>query len=92
MRARLPGTPLQLLGVGSIAGVGFTMSLFIGALAFTDPALQAPVRVGVYAGSVFVACMGLLLLALSLSRHPRPAPAQQNDPARPFIAANRGEP
>jgi len=32
----------QIIGMGSIASAGFTMSLFVGALAFADPALATP--------------------------------------------------
>jgi len=60
---RLPGSPLQMLGIGMIAGIGFTMSLFLGALAFDDPALGAPVRFGVLGGSALSAILGLAILA-----------------------------
>lgn len=50
IKANKPGDWWQIVGVGCIAGVGFTMSFFVGALAFTDPALATPVRLGVYAG------------------------------------------
>lgn len=66
LRAPLPGTLPQIVGVGWIAGIGFTMSLFIGALAFADPALAAPVRAGVYVGSITAAIAGLALLAATL--------------------------
>ena len=41
-----------MMGVGCLAGIGFTMSLFIGTLAFDTPAQIDAVRVGVIAGSV----------------------------------------
>jgi Na+:H+ antiporter, NhaA family len=68
MKARLPGKPIHIVGVACIAGIGFTMSLFIGALAFTDPALAAPVRVGVYFGSILSAVLGLIILGFSLGK------------------------
>ena len=58
-----PGRFLEMLGVTMIAGIGFTMSLFVGALAFTDPHLQAPVRFGVLGGSFLSAVCGLAVLA-----------------------------
>jgi NhaA family Na+:H+ antiporter len=83
MRAPLPGTLAQVLGVAAVAGIGFTMSLFIGALAFDDPALAAPVRIGVYAGSISAAILGLLILVRVL---PPSAPAAGGeDPTHPFI-------
>ena len=51
--ARLPDgcTWRHVIGVGCLAGIGFTMSLFIGSLAFGSPDLATSVRVGVIAGS-----------------------------------------
>ncbi len=48
----------QLYGVAVLAGIGFTMSLFIGTLAFDDPALGDQVRLGVLAGSIASAVLG----------------------------------
>ena len=61
---RLPegSTWLQLYAVGIIAGIGFTMSLFIGMLAFTDPASSADVRIGVICGSIPSALVGYGML------------------------------
>jgi Na+:H+ antiporter, NhaA family len=53
----------QLVGVGFLGGIGFTMSLFIGMLAFPEPADAAQVRLGVLTGSVLSALVGYLLLA-----------------------------
>ncbi len=65
-RTPLPFSVAALAGVGLIAGVGFTMSLFISALAFEDPALIAEARIGVFAGSIAAALAGLLILIWSL--------------------------
>ncbi len=65
----------HLVGVALIAGVGFTMSLFVGALAFPDhPDLAAPVRFGVIGGSFLSAAVGLLLLNVVLPRGRAPDP------------------
>jgi len=53
---------VQLYGVALLAGIGFTMSLFIGGLAFADPALVEAVKVGVLAGSALSALAGFALL------------------------------
>jgi Na+:H+ antiporter, NhaA family len=55
----------ELLGVAILCGVGFTMSLFIGALAFPsgDPLSQSQVRLGVIAGSVGSVLAGGALMA-----------------------------
>lgn len=65
--ATLPerATWLHILGVGCLAGIGFTMSLFIGTLAFTTPEQIDAVRVGVIAGSIVSTLLGLAILLLS---------------------------
>jgi Na+:H+ antiporter, NhaA family len=72
--ARLPDRCnwLHIIGVGFLAGIGFTMSLFIGSLAFDDaPEKLAYVRVGVVAGSVVAMLIGVLvLLAANGKRQP----------------------
>jgi NhaA family Na+:H+ antiporter len=60
----------QLLGVGMLGGIGFTMSLFIGMLAFPDPAYAAQLRLGVLAGSLLSAIAGYLLLRLTSPERP----------------------
>jgi Na+:H+ antiporter, NhaA family len=62
--ARMPerATWRQLYAVTIIAGIGFTMSLFIGMLAFDDPAHAADVRIGVLSGSLLSAVIGFALL------------------------------
>lgn len=87
MKSSKPGNFKQIVGVGCIAGVGFTMSLFVGALAFSDPSLATPVRLGVYAGSIFSALLGLLILHLSLPKSASKVLLVDNDQTRPFILA-----
>jgi Na+:H+ antiporter, NhaA family len=87
MKAKKPGNLTQIIGVGCIAGVGFTMSLFVGSLAFTDEALATPVRLGVYAGSIFSALLGLAILAYALPKKASAALADTEDQTRPFILA-----
>lgn len=62
--ARLPdGTTWgQLLGLSILCGIGFTMSLFIGGLAWEHGDFDAPVRLGVIAGSLVSAFAGTLVL------------------------------
>ena len=59
--------PTELYAVGIVAGIGFTMSLFIGTLAFEDAALAAPVRLGVLIGSLLSAIIGYTMLRLVLA-------------------------
>jgi len=70
--ARLPhgATWPQIYGVACLAGIGFTMSLFIGSLSFDDPAMMNAVRLGVLSGSAVSAVLGYLALYLSTARQP----------------------
>jgi len=52
----------QLYGVSLLCGVGFTMSLFIGSLAFEHTSFEVPIRLGVLTGSILSAVCGYLLL------------------------------
>ncbi|MEP3653618.1 MAG: Na+/H+ antiporter NhaA [Litorimonas sp.] len=52
----------QVYGVASLTGVGFTMSLFIGTLAFDDASLLNGVRLGVLMGSIASGILGFVLL------------------------------
>ena len=49
-------------GLSLVAGIGFTMSLFIGNLAFADPALIDQVKLGVLSGSLVAALAGVAIL------------------------------
>jgi NhaA family Na+:H+ antiporter len=58
----------QIYGVAVLCGVGFTMSLFIGGLAFDNPAANADVKLGVLAGSTLSALAGWFLLRTPAAR------------------------
>ncbi|WP_442902549.1 Na+/H+ antiporter NhaA [Frigidibacter sp. MR17.24] len=62
--ARIPAGAnwMQVWGVACLAGIGFTMSLFIGSLSFSDAALMNEVRLGVLLGSFLSAVVGYVLL------------------------------
>jgi len=67
---------VELYGASILAGIGFTLSLFIGMLAFSDPEHAAAVRIGVLAGSLVSAVLGYLLLRVVLGRRePEPKEA-----------------
>jgi NhaA family Na+:H+ antiporter len=72
LASRLRGaTWLQVYGVAMLCGIGFTMSLFIGALAFPgDPARIEEAKLGILLGSVLSAVGGYALLRLA-PRHLR---------------------
>ncbi len=52
----------QVYGVALVAGIGFTMSLFIAGLAFSDPAVFRSARLSVVVGSLFSAVIGAAVL------------------------------
>ena len=56
---------VQLYAVSILCGIGFTMSLFIGGLAFELSDFKAPVRLGVLTGSIVCAVLGYALLRFS---------------------------
>ena len=55
----------QYYGLSLITGIGFTMSLFIGSLAFIDPEYQTSVRLGVLIASLLAGILGYLTLRLT---------------------------
>ena len=61
----------QLYGVALLCGIGFTMSLFIGLLAFDDAARQDATKLGVLAGSSLSAIVGATVLLLASRRRAR---------------------
>ncbi|MER8382573.1 Na+/H+ antiporter NhaA [Mesorhizobium sp. M0220] len=57
---------LHMIGISLLCGIGFTMSLFIGLLAFaSDVALQDAVKVGILAGSFIAALLGATVLLVA---------------------------
>jgi len=52
----------QLLGAGSLAGIGFTMSLYIAHRAFPDPADFAAAKLGVFLASLLAGAAGTAIL------------------------------
>jgi NhaA family Na+:H+ antiporter len=74
--AKLPlhATWAQVYGVAALCGIGFTRSLFIGALAFAGaPVLADETKIGVLLGSVISAVVGALILGRSKASPPREA-------------------
>jgi NhaA family Na+:H+ antiporter len=61
----------HLLGVGMIAGIGFTMSIFISLLSFPDSEiLQAEAKFSILIGSLLSALLGSLLLVVTSRKNP----------------------
>jgi NhaA family Na+:H+ antiporter len=70
----------HIYGVSCLAGIGFTMSLFIGGLSYTDQILMNEVRIGVLAGSIISGILGMLVLYTApvgeVSKDATPEPAE----------------
>lgn len=59
---------LHLYGISLLGGIGFTMSLFVGSLAFEHSGFDAPVRLGVLTGSIASAVFGFVVLKIACAR------------------------
>ncbi len=77
IRLRMASLPtgmswLSLYGTSALCGIGFTMSLFIGSLAFDTGGgeLMFDERLGIIAGSLFSGILGYLVLRVSLPAEP----------------------
>jgi NhaA family Na+:H+ antiporter len=61
---------LQLIGMGALAGIGFTMSVFITMLAFKTSDLQNIAKLAILIGAVISVLLGLVLLNYGAKTHP----------------------
>ena len=61
----------QIAGMAMLAGIGFTVSLFIAGLAFDSAILDAEAKIGILAASALAAVAGSLMLRATLPRIPR---------------------
>jgi len=68
--SKLPGDVSwkQILGAGMLAGIGFTMSIFISLLAFNDPLTVDTAKVAILCASVLSCLTGVTILSLSRTR------------------------
>ena len=60
----------RLFGAALLCGIGFTMSLFIGDLAFHGSVIQAGVKLAVFTGSLVSAVLGLAWLRICFGKRP----------------------
>jgi NhaA family Na+:H+ antiporter len=78
--AEMPGRArtLQLYGVSVVAGIGFTVALFVAGLAFaSEPQLLAEAKLGILLGSLLAAVVGYLLLRFGPTPRPQREPASE---------------
>jgi NhaA family Na+:H+ antiporter len=68
----------DVAGVGALAGIGFTVSIFIDGLAFADPAIVDAAKMGVLLASLTAGALGAAILGLR-RRRSIPAPAEHGD-------------
>jgi NhaA family Na+:H+ antiporter len=82
---RLPKgvTWTQVCGAAAVAGIGFTMSLFVAALAFPDPQMLARAKLAVLMASLLSGAAGLLILhVVTRTGVPLPAPGTRTSERR----------
>jgi Na+:H+ antiporter, NhaA family len=70
----------HLLGGAVLAGIGFTISLFIAELAFDDEQHLSDAKIGILAGSLVAAVLGSILLRWLGERLPLCSPASPDGP------------
>lgn len=58
----------HILGTGMLAGIGFTMSIFVAILAFDNPAYVATAKIAIITASLISAVVGLIYLKIILKR------------------------
>ncbi|MFV0525848.1 MAG: Na+/H+ antiporter NhaA [Acidimicrobiales bacterium] len=80
----------HILGAGGLAGIGFTVALFVTGLAFDDPGLADEAKLGVLAASVLAAIVGAVILVRSSVATPDQAgdaPAERSTPDHAPVGA-----
>ena len=70
VKAPAGANTMQLLGISILCGIGFTMSLFVGGLAFIglDPSYTLQLKIGVLGGSLISGVVGTVLLLITAKR------------------------
>ncbi|NNE73453.1 MAG: Na+/H+ antiporter NhaA [Acidimicrobiales bacterium] len=79
----------QVLGICAVSGIGFTVSIFITTLAYSDAALQEEAKMGILVASLFAAVLGLAMLHRAASN---PNPPNPNQPGVDAATAPTPEP
>ena len=58
----------HVLGTGFLAGIGFTVAIFISGIAFADPALVDQAKIGIFGASIIAGVTGYLFLRFTGAR------------------------
>ncbi len=82
----------QIYGVALLCGIGFTMSFFIGLLAFADAEHEAMIKLAVLAGSLLSALAGAAVLIRAQSHQPDPQRSFVRVPVEPVEALQGSSP
>jgi Na+:H+ antiporter, NhaA family len=79
----------HVVGLGIVAGIGFTVALFVTDLAFTDPAAIDSAKIGIFAASLLAGVGGYLWLraAPALDEEPLPGPVSHGGRPLPSPSA-----
>ena len=64
----------HVFGLAIVAGVGFTVALFVTSISFTDPALADSAKIGILLGSAVAGTVGYLFLRAIPATEPTPIP------------------
>ncbi len=58
----------HIIGAGALAGIGFTVSIFVTGLAYDDPVIVADAKIGVLVASIIAAMLGVITLSRQSSK------------------------
>jgi len=75
-------TPAEVWGAAALAGIGFTVSLFIASLAYDAPELQSQAKVGIFAASIISGLLGAAVLMSFAAKTPASPDSYDVDRAR----------
>ncbi|HSH23362.1 MAG TPA: Na+/H+ antiporter NhaA [Acidimicrobiales bacterium] len=81
----------HMAGIAAVAGIGFTVSLFVAGLAYDEEALEGAAKVGILAGSLVAAVGGSTVLASACRSWPLPAPDEAVHDLAPAAAYDPAE-
>lgn len=68
----------HVIGMGLLAGIGFTISLFIGQLAFSEGQELEVAKIAIFSGSLISGILGFLFLRFAVSNRPHLAQSNQD--------------